>query len=64
MERNSLTFWTSFLKGRLGGAACSPVSDGSSDLEKKQRYPCHIPLVPGLEEVSEALEVEQLKVVA
>ena len=33
MGRNSLTFWTSSLKGRLGGAACSPVSDGSSDLE-------------------------------
>ena len=32
MERNSLTFCTSSRKGRLGGAAYSPVSVGSSDL--------------------------------
>ena len=32
MERNFLTFWSSSLKGRLGGAACSPMSDGASDL--------------------------------
>ena len=32
MDRNSLTFCTNSLKGRLGGAACSPGSVGSSDL--------------------------------
>ena len=32
MERNSLTFCTRSRKGRLRGAACSPVSVGSSDL--------------------------------
>ena len=32
MDRNSLTLCTSSRKGRLGGAACSLVSVGSSDL--------------------------------
>ena len=63
MERNSLTFWTSSLKGRLGGAACSPVSDGSSDLEATKEE-AEVSVSVFLEEVIEALEVEQLKVVA
>ena len=37
MDENSLTFWTSSLKGRLGGATCSPSSVGSSGFEAKEK---------------------------
>ena len=37
MDKNSLTFWTSSLKGRLGGGACSPTSVGSSGFEEEEK---------------------------
>ena len=64
MDKNSLTFWTSSLKLRLGGAACSPTSIGSSGFEAEEKEEAeasvHIPLVPRLEEEMRALEQKQL----
>ena len=54
MDKNSLTFWTNSLNGRLGGGPVLQLLQGLPALRRKRRrrlkHQSRIPLVPGLEE--------------